>query len=104
MTLSVPDPDLRPPVHPSRSRWKRAFLDLTWREASEAMQADLEAMKQHRPEPSGQPASHFAIELKELVLVGIDTGIQSGIDAEQGEWLKKMSKLPKDKILFTGKP
>jgi hypothetical protein len=98
------DPDQRPPAHPSRNRLKRAFLDLTWREASEEFQADLERMKRHRPEPSGQPASYFAIELKELVLVGIDTGIQSGIDAEQGEWLRKMSKLPKDKILLTGKP
>ena len=38
------------------------------------------------------------------MLVGIDTGIQSGIDAEQGEWLRKISKMPKDKILLTGKP
>jgi hypothetical protein len=98
------DPDLRPPVHASRNRWKRAFLDLTWREPSEAMQDQLEEMRKHRPEPSGQPAPYFAIELKELVLVGIDTGIQSGIDAEQGEWLKQVSQLPKDKILLTGKP
>ena len=55
-------------------------------------------------EPSGQPASYFAIELKDLVLVGLDTGIQAGIDDEQGEWLRMVSKLPKDKILLTGKP
>lgn len=98
------DPDLRPPVHASRNRWKRAFLDLTWREPSEAMQDQLEEMRKHRPEPSGQPAPYFAIELKELVLVGLDTGIQSGIDEEQGDWLREVSQLPKDKILLTGKP
>ena len=98
------DPDLRPPVHPSRSRWKRALLDLVWREPSAELQRELEELQEHRREPSGQPASYFAIELKDLVLVGLDTGIQSGIDAEQGEWLRKISKLPKDKILLTGKP
>jgi len=98
------DPDLRPPVHASKNRWKRAFLDLTWREPTEAMQEEIEAMQAHRPEPSGQPGPYFAIELKELLLVGLDTGIQSGIDDEQGEWLRKVSQVPKDKILLTGKP
>lgn len=98
------DPDLRPPPHPSKSRWKRAFLDLTWREPSETLQADLDEMRKHRPERSGQPGPWFAIELNELLLVGLDTGIQVGIDDEQGEWLREISKLPKDKILLTGKP
>jgi hypothetical protein len=98
------DPDLRPPVHASKSRWRRAFLDLTWREPTEALQEDIMAMQAHRPEPSGQPGPYFAIELKELLLVGLDTGIQSGIDDEQGDWLRKISKVPKDKILLTGKP
>jgi hypothetical protein len=98
------DPDLRPPVHASKNRWKRAFLDLTWREPTEAMQEEIKQMQTYRPEPSGQPGPYFAVELKELMLVGIDTGIQAGIDAEQGEWLKKISRHPKDKILMTGKP
>lgn len=98
------DPDLRPPTRPGKSRWTRAFLDLTWREPTEAQQDQLEAMRELRPEPSGQPAPYFAIELKELLLVGIDTGIRNVIDAEQGEWLRKVSQVPKDKILFTGKP
>jgi hypothetical protein len=98
------DPDLRPPVHASQSRWRRAFLDLTWREPAPSVQEKLDEMRTHRPEPSGQPASYFALELNELYLIGIDTGIKSGIDAEQGEWLRKISKLPKDKILLTGKP
>jgi Calcineurin-like phosphoesterase len=98
------DPDLRPPVHASKNRWKRAFLDLAWREPTEALQEQIAEMQQYRPEPSGQPGPYFAIELKELLLVGLDTGIQAGIDDEQGDWLRKVSKVPKDKILVTGKP
>lgn len=98
------DPDLRPPARLEKHLGKRAFLDLTWREPSEVMQDELEAMQKLRPEPSGQPASYFAIELKEVVLVGLDTGIQAEIDKDQGDWLKKISKLSKDKILLTGKP
>ncbi|MGH3012742.1 MAG: metallophosphoesterase family protein [Gaiellaceae bacterium] len=104
MLLCGADPDLRPPFKASKSRFTRVFRDLVWREPSEAQQDQLERIKEHRPEPSGQRLSYFAIELKELVLVGIDTGIQSGIDAEQGEWLRKISSGPKDKILLTGKP
>jgi hypothetical protein len=104
MLLCGADPDLRPPFKASKSRFKRAFRDIVWREASEAQKDELETINEHRREPSGQRLSYFAIELKELVLVGIDTGIQSGIDAEQGDWLRKISRLPKDKILLTGKP
>lgn len=98
------DPDLRPPAKLAKSRWTRAFLDLIWREPSEALQEELEEMKQHRPDPSGQPGSYFALELKELLLVGIDTGVTSGLDTEQGKWLRRISALPKDKVLLTGKP
>jgi Calcineurin-like phosphoesterase len=104
MLLCGADPDLRPPFRASRSRLKRAFRDLTWREPTEAQQEQLDKIKEHRSEPSGQRLPYFAIELKELVLVGIDTGIQSGLDAEQGEWLREISRGPKDKILLTGKP
>jgi hypothetical protein len=97
------NPDLRPPIHPSTNRFKRAFLDLTWREPTETPQVLLDEMRQLR-RPSGQHAPYFAIELNGLLLVGLDTGIQSGIDAKQGEWLKRISKRPKDKILLTGKP
>lgn len=98
------DPDLRPPAQGDTNRWKRAFLDLTWREPSAAKQEQLEEMRALRPEPSNQPAPYFALELKEILVVGIDTGIRGVIDAEQAEWFRAVSKLPKDKILMTGKP
>ena len=98
------DPDLRPPSRREKSRLKRVFFDLTWREASEAMQDELEEMRKLRPDPSNQPAPYFVVELKDLLLVGIDTGIRGVIDDQQAEWLRGVSKLPKDKILMTGKP
>ena len=98
------DPDLRPPARKDGNRWKRALLDISWREPSEAKQEELEEMRSLRPDPSNQPAPYFAVDLKELLLVGIDTGIRGVIDAEQGEWLRAVSKIPKDKILMTGKP
>jgi Calcineurin-like phosphoesterase len=104
MLLCGADPDLRPPFKASKSRFKRAFRDLTWREATESTKDQLQGVKGPRPEPSGQRLPYFAVELKELLLVGIDTGIQSGIDAEQGDWLRSVSRGPKDKILLTGKP
>ncbi|MGH7540252.1 MAG: metallophosphoesterase, partial [Gemmatimonadota bacterium] len=98
------DPDLRPPPRREKSRLRRVFFDLTWREASEAMQEELEEMRKLRPDPSNQPAPYFVVELKDLLLVGVDTGIRGVIDKEQAEWLHTVSKLPKDKILMTGKP
>ena len=37
-------------------------------------------------------------------LVGIDTGIIGDIDADQGDWLRRVSAGAKPKILLTGKP
>ena len=36
--------------------------------------------------------------------MAIDTGIDGNLDAEQGEWLKRVSADRKPKILVTGKP
>ena len=52
-----------------------------------------------------QPAPYFAMDIAGVRLVGIDTGIAGHIDAEQGEWLARVSResgVPK--VLLTGKP
>ena len=51
-----------------------------------------------------QPGPYWAIDAGPLRIVGIDTGIVGGIDAEQGEWLRRVSQGPRPKILVTGKP
>ena len=61
------------------------------------------AARRRRP-AAVQPAPYFAIELAELLLVAIDTGVDGELDAEQGEWLRRMSRRPKPKVLLTGKP
>lgn len=103
------DPDLRPPVEQRVNWWRRLLLATLWRQVPKAKQRErIETMRRVqgtlRPEPSGQPGPYFAIELKDLLLVGIDTGIRGELDDEQGRWLREVSAVPKDKILITGKP
>jgi hypothetical protein len=51
-----------------------------------------------------QPAPYFAIDIGSLLIVSIDTGVSGEIDAEQGQWLRRVSRRPGPKILLTGKP
>ena len=51
-----------------------------------------------------QPAPYFAIATGPLLIVSIDTGVSGELDAEQGEWLRRVSSRPGPKILLTGKP
>ena len=53
---------------------------------------------------SNQRSPYFAIETGPLLIVGIDTGMGYPLDCEQGEWLKKISKIDKPKLLLTGLP
>jgi hypothetical protein len=55
------------------------------------------------PRPA-QPGPYFAIDTERLMIVCIDTGITGALDAEQGRWLLRVSAVPKDKVLVTGKP
>jgi len=98
------DPDLRPPPRNGGSRLRRALREFVWREPSEPDQELLEQIGKLRSEQANQPGPYFAIDCKELVIVGIDTGIRGRLDKEQGEWLHRISKVPKPKILLTGKP
>ncbi|WP_152188260.1 metallophosphoesterase family protein [Georgenia satyanarayanai] len=98
------DPDLRPPARREPILWKRLLHRCLWRQASETAQDELERLRSLRPHVSNQPGPYFAIELHDLLLVGIDTGIDGTLDAEQAAWLRTVSALDTDKILLTGKP
>jgi hypothetical protein len=98
------DADLRPPPSKAISAWRRGVRELVWRRPSEPDQELLEEMRGVRSEGAGQPGPYFAIDCRDVLLVGLDTGIRGRIDEEQGEWLRRVSALPKDKILLTGKP
>ena len=87
--------------------WKRALRRAFWRRPPRGDPTAVERMRRFRADPgqqSSQPGPYLAIDTGPLLLVGIDTGILGGIDAEQGEWLRRVSASPKPKILLTGKP
>lgn len=80
--------------------WLRRLL---WRRPPRTSASELAKMKTFAM--PGQPGPYFAIDTGPLLLVGIDTGIIGGIDAQQAAWLKRVSRQsPKPKILLTGKP
>jgi Calcineurin-like phosphoesterase len=97
-----------PPPRASSRPFSRAWIrDRLWRRAPHpGANVDAELAKLPRPpaQTVGQPAPYFAIDVGELRLVGIDTGITGGIDKGQADWLREVSKGERPKILLTGKP
>lgn len=55
-----------------------------------------------------QPGPYYAVELRDVLVVCIDTGIARGgqtvLDPDQSAWLLRVSAHPKPKLLFTGNP
>jgi hypothetical protein len=51
-----------------------------------------------------QPGPYWAIDSGPVRIIGIDTGLLGTLDAEQGAWLREVSKGPRPKILVTGSP
>jgi hypothetical protein len=58
------------------------------------------------PRYPSQRGPYWTLDAGRLRVVGIDTGITGGLDAPQGEWLRRVSAERPDaaKILLTGKP
>ena len=96
-------PPLAPAGRPKRfsaAWWRRLF----WKDPDVADEELLAAAESLRPPSAVQPGPYWAIDAGPLRIVGIDTGILGGIDADQGAWLRRVSQGPKPKILITGKP
>jgi hypothetical protein len=77
-----------------------------WRRP-QSREAEAERCRDARPPQRGpyQPAPYFVIDTESIAIVCIDTGIEGGLDRDQGEWLVRISKeLRKPKVLLTGKP
>ncbi len=81
-----------------------------WRRTKRPDDADLADMRKARSRTSQlcdppQPGPYWALDTGPLRIVGIDTGIVGSIDAEQAEWLRRLSfGSPRPKVLVTGKP
>jgi Calcineurin-like phosphoesterase len=91
-----------------RGLWKEPLRRRLWRKPS-GIDPTVPTRKQVWRSAPGQRSSqrspYFAIETGPLLIVGLDTGMGGGIDAEQGEWLRDISlKFDKPKVLITGKP
>ena len=99
----------RQPRRPKPSPLSRAWLrERLWRRnprvPDPSRVARMRALRS-RPEQQGSlPSPYYVVTTGPIDLVAIDTGIVSGIDAAQGEWLRGISRSPKPKILLTGKP
>ena len=81
-----------------------------WRKAARPDYPELLRYRSRRHSEStepwrpDQPAPYFAVETEQLLVVCIDTGITGKLDREQGDWLRRVSRDPRSKILVTGKP
>jgi hypothetical protein len=90
-----------------RAFWSELLRRKLWRKPTgmdPTVPARKKAWRSSPGQRSGQRSPYFAIETGPLLIVGIDTGMGGGIDYEQGEWLREVSRIDKPKILLTGKP
>jgi hypothetical protein len=89
------------------SWWSRPLRRLLWRKPAQ-MEPTVPTRKRvwrsASSQKSEQHSPYFAIKTGPLLLVGIDTGMNGGIDRDQAEWLRMVSKIDKPKVLLTGKP
>ncbi|MFE0437177.1 metallophosphoesterase family protein [Streptomyces nigra] len=96
------------PPEPAPRPLSRAWLrSLLWHRPREGDGQRLDEARKLRSAPdqlATQPGPYWAIDAGPVRIVGIDTGLLGTIDAEQGAWLREVSKDPRPKILITGSP
>ena len=81
-----------------------------WKKASAPRRDILEAYRDERA-PQGQaweplqPGPYFAMDLGDLLVVCVDSGITGDIDREQAQWLVRVSdRFDKPKLMLVGRP
>ncbi|MFJ4923511.1 metallophosphoesterase family protein [Streptomyces sp. NPDC088725] len=99
-------PALPPTARPTplSAAWWRTLL---WKKPEVPDEQRLAAARKMRSAPAQQatqPAPYWAIDSGPLRIIGIDTGLLGTIDKAQGEWLRRVSRGPRPKILVTGSP
>jgi Calcineurin-like phosphoesterase len=93
-----------------RSGWlsKAGLRDLLWRDTrpvpDPARVARMRELRGRPEQQSRQPGPYHVIETGPLELVSIDVGVVGEIDRTQGEWLRRVSRSAKPKVLLTGRP
>jgi hypothetical protein len=90
--------------------WRGWLAKKLWRRTMRPDDAELAQMRRLRSRvpqicDPAQPGPYWALDTGPLRIVGIDTGVVGSIDAEQAEWLRRVSfNSSRPKILVTGKP
>ncbi|MET9394466.1 metallophosphoesterase [Streptomyces sp. NPDC006624] len=95
-------PEPRP--RPLTRAWLRSLL---WHRPRPDDGRDLDEHRKLRSSPAQQavqPGPYWAVDAGPVRIVGIDTGLLGTVDAEQGAWLREVSRGPRPKILVTGSP
>ncbi|MET7704358.1 metallophosphoesterase [Streptomyces sp. NPDC005485] len=99
-----------PPLAPQpvpRSSVRDRLRSLLWHKPHPADEQRLAAARQLRSSPAQQarqPGPYWAVDAGPVRIIGIDTGLLGTVDAEQGRWLREVSRGPLPKILVTGSP
>ncbi|GEK01763.1 metallophosphoesterase [Streptomyces sp. 1-11] len=93
-----------PRPRPLTRAWWRTLLWHRARPADGRRLAEARALRSAPAQRAVQPGPYWAIDAGPVRIVGIDTGLLGTIDAEQGAWLREVSRGPKPKILITGSP
>ncbi|HET8640408.1 MAG TPA: hypothetical protein VFM37_00625 [Pseudonocardiaceae bacterium] len=90
--------------------WRERIARLLWRPGGKPDTAVIEPLRASSPPwraspvRPAQPGPYYAIDTGPLRLVCIDTGVRGELDAEQGEWLRRVSAGERPKVLLTGRP
>lgn len=107
--------DIDPPAAkfrpPQTARWRRTALavhGLFWRRPRAIRRDTLERARELRgaadARAARQPNMYFCIDTPQLRIICIDTGILGRLDHQQGQWLARVSRGAKPKLLISGKP
>lgn len=103
-----PAEKLLPPRHTRYPRSALLLHRLLWRRAGKLAPVTLGKAVALRGAAAAsgpaQPNMYFCIDTPALRIICIDVGILGRLDAEQGEWLKRMATGPKAKLLISGAP
>ncbi|MGC5562447.1 metallophosphoesterase family protein [Streptomyces sp. FR-108] len=99
-------PPLAPPPPPRRlsSAWWRSLLWHKPRAPDEQRFAAAQKLRSAPAQQAVQPGPYWALDAGPVRIIGIDTGLLGTVDAEQGRWLREVSRGDTPKILVTGSP
>ncbi|MFJ8330425.1 metallophosphoesterase family protein [Streptomyces sp. NPDC094437] len=93
-----------PAPRPLTRAWLRSLLWHRPRPGDGQRLDQARELRSDAAQRSVQPGPYWAIDAGPIRIVGIDTGLLGTLDAEQGAWLREVSKDPRPKILITGSP